>query len=228
MGTTKTDGRTARLDRNRAEIVRAQVERVQETGTLPTADQIAERANVSQRSVYRIFGDKETLLREATDFVYRQLAERFPFPDLGGLPMPERVALLVDHLAAIYEYITPMRRVVARSTIDPEFALKGRERVQAHYLEQIRDAFSDLGVFDEPTPVRLRAFRLIASWNAWDYLRSEGKLSVESAKEVTLHAITAVFRGGASLETHQTSAASIHGADSDGPSHSETQEGDRA
>jgi len=227
MMPTKTDGRTARLDRNRAGILRALVERVQETGTLPTADQIAERADVSQRSVYRIFRDKETLLLEATNFVYRQLAERFPFPDLVGLPMPERVALLVDHLAAIYEYITPIRRVVAGSKIDPEFTLAEREQVKARYRERIRDAFSDLGVFDESTPVRLRAFGLIASWNAWDYLRSEGKLSVENAKEVICHAITAVLRSGASLETQQTSAASIHGANSDGPSHGDTQEGDR-
>jgi AcrR family transcriptional regulator len=212
----KQDGRTARLERNRAAIVRAQVEHVQETGRLATADEIAARADVSQRSVYRIFGDKATLLREATSYVYGQLAERFPFPELDGLPMLERICRVADHLASVYEFVTPMRRVLAKLEISPELALEERERVRARYLARIRDAFSDLVLFEEPSPIRLHTFRLIASWNAWEYLRSEGKLSVEEAREVIGHAIAAVLQ----------SAASVDGARETGPSHGETQEGD--
>jgi len=214
--TEKQDGRTARLERNRAEIVRAQVEHVQETGRLATADEIAERAHVSQRSVYRIFGDKVTLLREATNYVYRQLAQEFPFPELDGLSMLERICRVVDHLASIYEFITPMKRVLAKSEIDPEVALEERERVRARYLARIRDGFSDLVFPEGPSPVRLRAFGLIASWNAWEYLRSEARLSIEDAKEVIRHAIAAVLE----------SSASVDGTREHGPSDIESQEGD--
>ena len=214
--TEKQDGRTARLERNRAEIVRAQVEHVQETGRLATADEIAERAHVSQRSVYRIFGDKVTLLREATNYVYRQLAEEFPLPELDGLSMLERICRVVDHLASIYEFITPMKRVLAKSEVDDELALEERELVRARYLARIRDGFSDLVLPEEPLPVRLRAFALIASWNAWEYLRSEATLSIEDAKEVIRHAIAAVLE----------SSASVDGTREHGPSDIESQEGD--
>lgn len=214
--TIKQDGRTARLERNRAAIVRAQVEHVQETGRLATADEIAERADVSQRSVYRIFGDKATLLREATSYVYKQLADRFPFPELDGLSVLERICRVVDHLASVYEFVTPMRRVLAKSEISPDLALEERERVRARYLEKIRSGFSDLGVFAEASPVRIGAFRLITSWNAWEYLRSEGKLPAESAKKVVCHAIEAVLE----------SSASIDERNEDGPRHRDKQEGD--
>jgi AcrR family transcriptional regulator len=226
MNTTKLDGRKARLERNRAEIVRAQVEHVRETGRLATADEIAERANVSQRSVYRIFGDKATLLREATNYVYRQLAEEFPFPELGELSMHERIHRIVDHLASIYEFITPMKRVLAKSEIDPELALEERERVRARYLARIRDGFSDLGVPEEPLPARLRAFGLIASWNAWEYLRSEARLSIEDAKEVIRHAIAAVLNSAASEGSLRTTAAFNDGQSDSKPSTSGIQEGD--
>ena len=224
--TEKQDGRTARLERNRAAIVRAQVEHVQETGRLATADEIAERANVSQRSVYRIFGDKATLLREASNYVYRQLAERFPFPELSGLLLQERVYRVVDHLASIYEFITPMKRVLAKSEIDPEVALEERERVRARYLARIRDGFSDLVLPEEPLPVRLRAFALIASWNAWEYLRSEAKLTVEGSKEVIAHTIAAVLMSAASEGSPQTFAEFSDGQSDSRPTTSSTQEGD--
>ena len=226
MNTTKLDGRTARLERNRAEIVRAQVEHVRETGRLATADEIAERANVSQRSVYRIFGDKATLLREASNYVYRQLAERSPFPELSGLPLQERVYRVVDHLASIYEFITPMKRVLAKSEIDPEVALEERERVRARYMARIRDVFSDLVLPEEPLPVRRRAFGLIASWNAWEYLRSEARLSIEDAKEVIRHAIAAVLKSAASEGSPQTSGAFSDGRSDSRPTTSSIQEGE--
>ncbi|MEW5825895.1 MAG: TetR/AcrR family transcriptional regulator [Candidatus Bipolaricaulota bacterium] len=226
MTTTKTDGRTARLERNRAEIVRAQVEHAQETGKLPTVDEIAERANVSQRSVFRIFGDKASLLREASEYVYRQLDERFPFPELAGLAMHERITRMVDHFASIYEFITPMRRVLATSEIDPEFVSEERERVSVRYQARIRDAFSDLDLLGDPSPVRLRTFRLIASWNAWEYLRTEGKLSVEDAKEVICQAITAVLQSATSTELPVAATALVDGDNEHRRGHSETQEGD--
>ena len=109
--TAKQDGRHARLERNKTEVVRALLALIRETGEVPTAEVLAQRAQVSRRSVFRLFDDRASLLRATFDFMYRELLEQFPFPGLSNLPIEERVVRLVDHLASIYEYITPVRRV---------------------------------------------------------------------------------------------------------------------
>ena len=38
------------------------------------------------------------------------------------------------------------------------------------------------------------AIQLMMSWKAWDFLRSERKLSVERAKEVVVHGMQALAR----------------------------------
>ena len=60
-----TDGRHARRDRNRLAVVDAILALFSEGNFEPTSDQIAERAGLSPRSLFRYFDDLEDLNRVA-------------------------------------------------------------------------------------------------------------------------------------------------------------------
>jgi AcrR family transcriptional regulator len=192
--TVKQDGRHARLERNKTEVVRALLALIRQTGEVPTADVLAERAQVSRRSVFRLFDDRASLLRAASDFMYRELLEKFPFPALSGLPIAKRVVLLVDHLASIYEYVTPIRRVTENAKARDDLVENERGRIQSLYLQQIRTGFLDV-VPKEATisGISLETMQLILSWKAWDYLRHERKHSVDRAKAVVVYGLTVLL-----------------------------------
>ena len=59
----KIDGRTARARRTREAIVDATLALLDAGNLRPSADEIAERAGVSPRSIFQHFGDRETLQR---------------------------------------------------------------------------------------------------------------------------------------------------------------------
>jgi AcrR family transcriptional regulator len=56
-----TDGRVRRSERSRAAIVQALFELIGEGVLLPTADEVADRAAIGIRTVFRQFKDMDTL-----------------------------------------------------------------------------------------------------------------------------------------------------------------------
>ncbi len=183
--TANQDGRHARLEHHKAELVRALLVLIRETGDVPTADVLAERAQVSRRTVFRLFDDRAALLRAMFDLMYAELLERFPFPDVSQLPFEDRITGLVDHLASIYEYITPFRRVSERQRANESLIEKERGRIQELYGNQIR------AVFEGVTPRSAASvasteelLQLITSFKVWDHLRTERKHSVAESKSI--------------------------------------------
>ena len=65
--TAPADGRSARRERNRDAVLDALVELTTEGLDDPSIDDIADRAGVSYRSVYRYFRDRSEMMDEATD-----------------------------------------------------------------------------------------------------------------------------------------------------------------
>ena len=60
---TSIDGRTARRDRGRTAALEAALELFEDGNLEPTPEEIAERAGISSRSMYRYFEDREVLVR---------------------------------------------------------------------------------------------------------------------------------------------------------------------
>jgi len=188
------DGRHARLERNKTEVVRALLSLVRERGEVPTAEVIAGRAHVSRRSVFRFFDDRESLLRAAVEFMHRDVLERFPIPDLGGFPVHDRVGRLVEHLAQVYEYITPVRLVSDNLKAGNDIIRREQSRAQAAYRRQIEVQFLDELPVDGPEREIVQdSLQLIASWNAWVFLRCDCKHSTERARIVMAHGLEAVL-----------------------------------
>ncbi|MEO1059567.1 MAG: helix-turn-helix domain-containing protein, partial [Actinomycetota bacterium] len=81
------DGRSLRRERNREAVIDALVELIQEGNLEPGAKQIAERAGVSHRSVFRYFDDMTDLAETAVRREFAAAAE------LAAIPQPSSDSL---------------------------------------------------------------------------------------------------------------------------------------
>ena len=191
----REDGRHVRQIRHKSQLVQALVDHIREHGEVPTADVLAARANVSRRSVFRLFSDRSDLLRSTFDHMHAELQERLPVPDLSDRTPSELLARLVDYLGEAYEFVAPFNRVIARSSGSADLIESERERIRSISGGTLRAAFAAiLPRTAMHAPVVRDSIRLTLSWKAWDQLRTEQKASVKHAKEVILHTVTAILR----------------------------------
>ena len=99
-GPQAPDGRVARGERNRASIVNAVIALLREGVLVPTADQIAERAGVGARTVFRHFDDLERLFTEVTNTVLARTRHLFGEVKTDG-SLVARARDLVERRAAL-------------------------------------------------------------------------------------------------------------------------------
>lgn len=103
------DGRTARADNTRRRIVASMIALIEEGHIRPTAAAIADRAEVSVRSVFQHFNDLGALFQAAADStMHRVWSLVRPIPDTGTLD--ERLDALLEMRWDIYDHIAAIRR----------------------------------------------------------------------------------------------------------------------
>jgi len=206
------DGRHARQIANRAAVARAALDLVRETGELPSAEAVAERAGVSRRSVFRLFDDREALLRSVVELMQRQVLDRFPPPAPHYGPgqlwtrRVDELRRLVAHRASIYEEVRPVRRLAEQmKTRDPlvrEHLAHSREMDRSHLAAFLSRLFDQAAPDGQPPDDRagdasrhavLDAVQLVISWNSWEYLRFDLGQSREEAAASVVRSLTAIL-----------------------------------
>ena len=189
MGTT--DGRHARSERTRERVAEAMLDCLQAGSLRPSAKEVALRAGVSTRAVFRHFENMESLLDQAAAIqMERMFSDLPPLEDQG--PLANRIAAFVERTCQGFEQARPVRRA---SLIAEPFS----EVIQArqHWLrnsirQHLKQVFTpELSRLSEPQQrQRLAAIRSILSSAYWEELRSSEKLSARVA-EATLRNILA-------------------------------------
>ncbi|MBU6317690.1 MAG: TetR family transcriptional regulator, partial [Acidobacteria bacterium] len=97
------DGRHRRRQRNREAVVDALLELYGEGNLEPSANEVAERAGSSPRSLFRYFDDVDDLCGEA---IRRQEQRVRGLVEIGvgtDAPAAERIAALVESRVALFE-----------------------------------------------------------------------------------------------------------------------------
>jgi AcrR family transcriptional regulator len=187
----ETDGRRRRSLDSRARIVAAMLELTRETGAPPSAEQVAARAGVGLRSVFRHFQDMESLYREMAGPIQRELqawAQR-PFK---GATWQARVLELIARRGAIFEKVMPLRR--ASDTIrhiSPE--LQADHAMMTAALRSILKGLIPKGAVEGPV---FEALELLLSFEAWIRLRREQNLTPLQAQRVLQKAVAALIDEG--------------------------------
>ena len=182
-----SDGRLRRGERSREAIVAALFELVGEGLLQPTAQQVAERAGVGIRSVFRHFDDMEALFATMDE---RLSADARPLLRDGAREgsLRERARAMIARRARLFERIGPYKRSANVQRWRSDF-LRGRH---ANLVRELRaDLLRSLPELERAPAETLEACDLFASFEAWDRLRSDQRLSRERAEVVLERALLA-------------------------------------
>lgn len=102
MNTAKPDGRIQRSERSRQVIIDAMLALMNEGVLIPTAQQVADKAGVAIRTVFRHFDDMEALYSETDETIRPIYESMFLGVDRTG-SLAERVLHAVESHADAYE-----------------------------------------------------------------------------------------------------------------------------
>jgi AcrR family transcriptional regulator len=189
------DGRRIRSQRSRSAVARALLDLVRETRQMPTMDAVADRANVSRRSVFRHFADTNELIVAATQLQREEVFARFHSRDISSLPEPELITAVAQRLGRLWEYISPVRDV-ARSmraqnpVIDR--MLREDEGTHRNYLNTVFSTSLNQAA-EADRELFLRSMVLASSWPTWIGMRRDQQLTVVEARRVMEHTLRSLL-----------------------------------
>ncbi len=186
-----SDGRLRRGERSREAIVAALFELVGEGVLQPTAQQVAERAEVGIRSVFRHFDDMDSLFATMDE---RLSADAVPILREGatGGSLRERARALAQRRARLFERIGPYKRSANVQRWRSNFL---RTRHAGLVRELRADLLRSLPELEAASAETLEAIDLVASFEAWDRLRTDQRLSRERAEATLERALLALLDG---------------------------------
>ena len=173
--TLSVDGRRQRADANRRRIALAMLELVREGETAPSAEQVAERAGVGRRTVFRLFSDMEGVYREMHAVMTGRLAPMFAAP-LKGATWRERLDEIVERRAAMFEEMLPIKSAADAHRYQSNF-LQTEHRKLTRLQRETLAAVLPANVAGD----KLEALDLALSFEAWRRLRHEQRLGIKQA-----------------------------------------------
>jgi AcrR family transcriptional regulator len=185
------DGRVRRSEKSRAAIVDALFALIGEGVLRPTAQQVAERAGVGIRSVFRHFDDMESLFAAMDAHLRAEALSLLREAPAGG-SLPERARALVERHVRLFERIAPWKRAANLARWRSPF-LRGRH---AHLVRELRaDLLRSLPELADAPAAVTDALDLVTCFEAWDRLRTDQRLSRERAQGAVEHAVLALVGG---------------------------------
>jgi len=188
MGMEMTDGRVQRGERSRAAIVSALFELVGDGVLTPTAQQVAEVAGVGIRSVFRHFADMDSLYAEM-DARLRSHAEPILREAGPGGALRDRAEALVRRRVRLFERVAPYKRSANVQRWRSSF-LRGRH---SRLVRELRaDLLRVLPELERWPEDAFEALELLTSFEAWDRLRSDQRLSRERAEAALVRGVLAL------------------------------------
>lgn len=182
------DGRRKRGDQSRRLIVEAMLQLVRGGEMSPSAVQVAERAGVGLRTVFRHFEEMEILYREMAEVIAAKVLPVINRP-YASASWRQRLYEMIGRRIEIYEEIMPLK--IAGSVLRFRSAFL-MEDYRAH-LRMEREGLEAI----MPESVRkdvtqFRAIEMVTSFQAWRRLRQDQKLSVVEARRVMLRLLEGV------------------------------------
>lgn len=173
-GTIVPDGRRARRERNRAAVVAAVLELLEQHGALPSTEAIAEHAGVSVSSVFRYFDDLSDLQQQVIDRHFDRNAALFELPRIGSGRLEERVGRLVEARVGLYRSIAPIARFARARGLDHPLIAQRLAATRSMFADQVRVHFGpELRALPPARADDLVALvDSLTSFESWDLLRS--------------------------------------------------------
>jgi AcrR family transcriptional regulator len=163
------DGRTLRRTRNRAAVIVALLAIIREGNLHPGASEIADRAGVSHRSIFRYFEDLDDLVRTAIDHAFREAGPLADIPDIGVGSLDERIAKFVDARIALFQHVDgTMQLARMRAPRIPSID-EGIAAIAEVFRQQIAEHFTPEldGVKDDERPLLIDGILVLTSYDSF-------------------------------------------------------------
>lgn len=192
---TPVDGRRARRERNLAAVIQAHNDLVLETGTRPTPDAVAARADVSVASLFRYFETLDDLQQRAMAVYFERFGALFEVPDIGEGTTDERLRRFVDARLRLHDTVAPIARS-ARIHAHHEGLIATRlAEVRASLADQVRLHFAPEleRVPHADAERRADAVDALTSFESFDLLLTGHGRSTREIRKIWITALEALL-----------------------------------
>lgn len=185
------DGRRLRREQNREAVLDALVGLFSEGTYQPTVEEIAARAGISPRSLFRYFDDADDLSRAAIE---RELEVAAPLLALDvdpDRPTAEKVAAVVECRGRLYDAVVATARVARLNAHRNPLIAEQLARRRSLFRDQVAAAFApELAAVPAHT---LAAVDVLCSFETFELLRDAQGLSRRRARIVLVDALLALL-----------------------------------
>jgi AcrR family transcriptional regulator len=190
---TTLDGRNARADRTHRALTDAMLELLDEGDLKPTAERIAGRAGVSERTLFQHFPDREALFQGAALAQAERIAPLVePLPATSA-PVEERVRAFVAQRARLLERVTPVRRAALLMEPTSETIAGWLAAVRQGAAAEVDEVFAPELEGRGDRAELLASLVAAAAWPTWESLRAHQGLSPERAEAALSRTISALL-----------------------------------
>jgi TetR/AcrR family transcriptional regulator of autoinduction and epiphytic fitness len=208
-GERAADGRHARSERSRQAMVDALLALLREGVVRPSSAQIAERAGVTQRTLFNQFGDMESLVTAAAGRqVHRYLELQ---PSAGTGPVEERVRRYCVGLERLLEETMHVRWAVLTNPGAPPTSTRVVRSSLLFARRQLHEAFAaELDPLDDPTRDEvLDALEIEADPVVWRLRRVQQELTADECRAVVERTILSLLHGARAAGAAEVTARSV-------------------
>jgi AcrR family transcriptional regulator len=181
------DGRRQRSDASRRKIALAMLDLLREGVADPSAEQVAERAGVGRRTVFRLFSDMEGVFGEMHAIMTDRLTPEFVRP-FDSTTWRGRLDELIERRAKAFEQMLPIKTAADARRYTSNF-LKTEHKNITRLQRQALLAVLPMSLTRNE---KLEALDLALSFEAWRRLRYEQGLSLKQAQEVLRRLVSAL------------------------------------
>lgn len=187
----EVDGRRLRREQNREAVLDALVALFREGVYEPSSNEVAERAGLSPRSLFRYFDDVDDLHRSAAERHLQRARPLLEVDAVPGDPTARKIERLVQARSRLFEEIAPAARAMRVCAYrHPDLATELRTN-RAFLRRQLRDLFApELGGGGEAL---LPALDALCAFEAYELMRFDHGLSRPKTVAALTAALTALL-----------------------------------
>ena len=177
-----TDGRVLRRERNRAEIVDALLALLREGHIEVSAAAIAERAKLSERSIFRYFDDLDDLYRTVCAVQFERERKHATIDSFSKGSTEDKIAHFVEQRVRLFTSIGSIGRASRVFAHRNAVIAKELRRARVLLRRQIADHFAD-EIAALPSAERSHAATIIDSlcnFESYSIMRSDYDMTIAS------------------------------------------------
>lgn len=189
--------RERRAEQTRALVLEAVAAIITEQGTTEfSMQEVADRADVSLRTVYRYFPSRQDLLDGLDALVSDRMEElrtsnQIAWDDIASL---DELLATIPEVFAYFDRLEPLSTAMTMLSAAGHRTAGGHDERTTQFRRLLADHLTDLDPAE--AEVRFAVIRHLMSSSTWHVLHHEFGLSGQRAGDAVAHAVTAILEAG--------------------------------